>query len=335
MGGSSFAYTEEGGLASRTMDRRAFIATTAAAGGSLLAGCTGFGQGDGGSDDQNDGDETDPSERIDVAIEALEANDDEFDVLEDDDEADSFDATSIEERADDAETALDEAEANASSEQQTTIETLRATATFQREAGEYGELEVEFQHCLDAVDAYVENDEWQSAADELGDCNETLSQLNDQYDDTASALEDVDTEQLSSDTDIEYEEPTEELWLVADEFDAIEAYLDGLGQFIDGVAHWEEADGYIDQENWTAAASAFDDGGVDFQASASTLQALEDNPDTPGDIQPDVIELRCSADAFDTASDEMAKGCTDADAGRFGEAEDHFDAADQAIESCG
>lgn len=317
------------------MDRRRFIATAAVAAGSVLAGCSEGGDGDSDDDGQSDdGDDTDPSERIDAAIEDLEANDEELDVFEDD-APDSFDATSIEQRADDADAALDEAEASASSEQQTTIETLRATATFQREAGEYGALEVEFQHCLDAVDAYIANDEWQSAADELAGCNETLSQLNDQFDDTASALEDVDTERLASETDIEYEEPTEELWLAADELDVVAAYLDGLGQFVDGVAHWEEGDGYVEQENWTAAASAFDDGRVDFQASASTLQGIEDDPDTPGEIQPDVIELRCSADAFATASDEMAMGCTDADAGRFGEAEDHFDAADQAIQSCG
>lgn len=308
------------------MKRRDVLATAAVSGGSLLAGCAGIGDSNGGG--------TDVGARIDEAIEFLVENDEELDELDGDDPPDSFDATSMHDRADDAEAALDEGEGDASDEQQETIDVLRATATFQREAGDYGERWVEFDNCLDTVDAYVGNEEWQAASDEFGRCNGVLDDLSDQLQATIDALDAVDTDRLASEADIEYDDPDEELWLVAEELDALGEYLDGLERFVAGVAHFVDGQEEIEAENWGTAASIYEDARTDFEASATTMRDLEDDPDTPGQFRSDVVELRCSAEAFTDASDEMVLGANDADRGNYTSAEEHFQAADQAADRC-
>lgn len=311
------------------MRRRHLLASVAAVGLGSLAGCA-------GSSDDGDGATREAvEERIDDAAGYLETNQEAFRTFGESDETpDTFDAGAIERRVDDAVDELDEAEGDASGESLDRIESLRAIGEFQLEAAEFNERFVDWSACLQTAESYIDVERLEDAATELEECDASFQELDDQYERTRDAFEEIDPDQLDEDTRLEYRDGEEEFVVGRQELDSVDALTDGLATFVDALVRFSEGSDALDGERWADAEAAFEEARTEFQQSADTLADLESDTDTPEQMRPDVIEFHCGAEALAEASGEFADGAAAADRGDARTAQDHFEAGGEAAERC-
>lgn len=303
--------------------RRSLLVTTSTATCWVLAGCLG--------DDSGGNSE----ETYDEAVSYLEENAgtlDEF--AERDGIPDQFAASTVEDRADLAEEKLDEFEDGASDEQQERVVNARAIATYQREAAEYNGMLVEFDNCLDTVDAYVDAGRFEATSDELSACRDTFDDITNQLDRVESAHGEIDPSLVEDESELEYERNEVELQLARVELDALDRFIEGFTQFIGGTEAMVGGFESYEDENFGSAATQFETAEGQFEESEETLALLEADPDTPQQLKPDVVEFHCAADAFYTATGHYADAARAAANRNWATSDDRFEDGNAALEQC-
>lgn len=303
--------------------RRQVIVTAAVGGaGGVLAGCL--------------GDDDDGTEEYDTAVELLEENSEELAVVADSDEVpDSFDKEEVIERAERAEEHLTNAEDAADDDElEALIENAQAAADHQRAVARYNGYRAEFDACFETIDSLIDAERWDDAQDEFGECTDVFSDLKRELDEVESTLAAVDPELLEEDGAFELStaqaDIEEEQRLVA----ALETFFEGFDEYLGGVPTMLDALEAFENERWQRAEADFEDARTAFAASESTFSRLEDDPETPAEIRPDVIDLQCIADAFYTAADHFVAASAAAQRGDWETANERAEEGGEALEAC-
>lgn len=302
--------------------RRSVLVTTSTVTCSVLAGCLGD---DGGNSE----------EAYDEAVSYLEENAETLDEFAERDEIpDQFAASTVENRADLAEEKLDEFEDGASDEQQERVDNARAITTYQREVAEFNGMLVEFDNCLDTVNAYVDAERFEAANGELSACRDTFDDISNQLDRVESAHGAIDPSLVEDESELEYEQNEVELQVARAELDVLDRFIEGFAQFMEGTEAMVGGFESYEDENFGTAATQFETAEGQFEESEETLALLEADPDTPQQLQPDVVEFHCAAEAFYTASGHYVDAASAAADRNWAASEDSFEDGNAALERC-
>lgn len=287
-----------------------------------IAGCLGSSSEE-ARDDYND------------AIDLLHENDELLSNFAESDEIpDDFNAEEIKRRADSAEEKLDAAEEEASDEDQELIENARKYSEYQREAAEYNALLVEFNNCFKTVDAYIEADRFDAASNQAGECQDILSEVQQQLEATTNAHADVDPDLFGEDGDLEYADQDDQLQLQQNGLETLDQFIEGFQTFIAGSNLFIEGLEYYDEEQFGRAEDRIRESTKEFETSEETLGLLEVDPDTPEQFKPDIIEMHCYSESFLEASEYYADSAAAAEKGNWEQAEEYASEGETALEQC-
>lgn len=312
------------------MDRRRFVVSITTCAATAVAGCTG-GDGEDGSTDSERA-----AEHYEAAIGYLEENADRLDEFAEAEEVPtSFDADAIERRADRADEELDEAERYTTDDHRPYVANARNVAAYQREAATYNELLVDLENCWDTVDSYIETDRWDDAADHFDECQDIVDELRSQFAETRDAFEEMDADLLEEgEGRLTYDEYRDEIALEEAELDVLVELMAGFDAFLDGVSSVLDGLESFQAERFSDARAAFEAGRRPLHSSADTFQRLEEDPETPDDVVPDMIELYCWADAFATATDHFVDAAAAAEREDWNAAEEAMAAGSDELGRC-
>lgn len=274
-------------------------------------------------------------DNYDDAVDLLDENDELLnDFAESEEMPDDFSAEEVKRRVSSAEEKLDAADGEVSNENQELVENARKYAEYQREAAEYNSLLVEFNGCLDTVEAYIGADRFSAASDQTEDCQETLSEAQQQLEATTNAYADIDSNLFVESGDLEYADQDDRLQLEKSELDTLDPFLDGFQKFIAGSDLFIEGLDYYDAQQFGLAEERIRESNDKLETSEETLALIEADPDTPEQFKPDVIEMHCYADSFLEASEHYADSSAAAARRDWNQAEEYAEDGESALDRC-
>lgn len=303
--------------------RRSFVITASSLSCLSIAGCLGSSESE------------DAEQSYEDALSLLDENAASLDEFGDYDEIpEEFDDEEIKQRADLADEKLDDAESGISDDDQELVENARAVAAYQRAAADYCSLVVDFGRCFDTIDAYVGADRFEAANDELDECQDLLAEVQDQYGTVDDRHSEIDSDLIEDDAKLEYEQFETGLQVHGAELDALDRFVDGFQQFMDGAVVVFEAFEHFDTEAYGSAEPKFRTAKDDFEQSEETLALLEADPDTPQQFKSDIIEFHCYAESFYETSGYYAESAAAAANDDWDRAEQYAIEGDAALDQC-
>lgn len=346
-------YRAEGGepVGSRWPTRRQWLALCAGTTASL-AGCLGDDEepgddepeepGDGRDDEEDEpGDDHDEDEdgeeeareRYDEAVSELVANAETLDRLtaEDTDPTGS-DVDGIERRLEDAEAALDEADEAADDALEAELDAARDVVALQQALARYYREVVGFENTLETGLAYWETLELDRATEEFEQAQDDVWEAIDRLE----AARDVHAEMTHGVVEAERLDYSGEFWEHVNpdsvaEVEVLEEFLVGLQQFTTTLDLTLDGFDAFEQEEYAQASERFESAEDEVDATLGTFREIEDDPETPDEFRPDVIELRGEVEAWQEALDYYAAAASAGEEGEFQEAEELFRAGNEAL----
>jgi tetratricopeptide (TPR) repeat protein len=250
---------------------------------------------DTGADDSTDDTGSDPADQYTQAIEALVTNARELNEFAefDDTEATNSDIDRLDSRLTDAEDALDGAAADADGELQEQVDAARDVVDIQRALVEYQSLAVDWDLAIDTANARSDVDEYEQADAEFETALEIVDQLGEQIEALETALDGADLTAIDE-PELDY---SDEVWSYIeldsrDEHVFIESFTRGLRRTNEMVWFTTEGQELYESGQYEQAEQQFADALAAALTAETTFEEVENNPATPGDTLPDIIELR-------------------------------------------
>lgn len=294
-----------------------------------LAGCSsgdsnddGDNGDDGGDNGNENGDENgeEMGESFQEAIDLLVQNADRLaELAGDGGEPAQEDVDELETQLSDAESALDEAEGSAG---QNRIDAARETVDIQRELIGYQSLAVDWDDSFNTALAYYDNDEYDRTDAELENAMSIVEDIETQIETAQTTLEEADTSALDE-SSLQYDS---EVWEYVgvdswDEYDAIASFTRGYRQFAQMVGNTVEGENRYLSEEYQQAENLFGTALGAGQNALTQFESAENNPGTPEDLRPNVIELRGLAEDWLAAIERFEEAAVVAQTGDIEEAE--------------
>lgn len=308
--------------------RRAVLAT-AVAGGAAVAGCLGTGE------------DTETAEtELDSALELMREN---GQMLREygsatsmalDGETPEFDHSTYETNVERARAHVDAAAAAAPETYAEEVELYREVLDYQVAVGEYNARLEEYLRCLETMESLVSADRWADAADHHGDCVSKLGEVETRLDTALEALEAIDRDALAESTEIQLDAVAGDLADEREQLPALQSFHEGFQSFLDGMTEMVDGMDALDADDAGTAKRAFSRAEGDFADATDTFASLEDDPDLPAGLEPDVVEVHCylvglrdAAGHFYDAAEAYERG----DRSRY---EAELEEAQAALEGC-
>lgn len=253
---------------------------------------------DGDDDEQREADAA--SEQYDDAItELVESAETLAHLADESTDATQSDIDQLERGLERANSALDDAEADAPDQLQTKIDAARDVVAFQRELAEYHEVGIEFDNAWEAAFAYWETLDLDRAYEEFGRTSTVIEDTLDQVE-TARATHGEMAHGVIETTELDY---SGEFWEYIDpdslaEIEMRGEFVVGLQQFtvtLDLMVAGEEA---FEAGEFTEAREHFESAVAEAETTIQTFREIEEGENTPDEFRLDVIEFRGQIEAW-------------------------------------
>lgn len=298
--------------------RRAYLAGSAVVFGASLSGCLR----DAGA------------EAYESALEPLEANEQQLKPYLDSGEVpDGFDGERVRERADEADRHLDEAADHWGEEDQPKIEAARTVVDLHRAVADAGESQVAYQNCVEPALRNWHHQQFEEARDGIAGCGADLDRfvmaigaIESHGSADAAPLEEVDSPLVFHSSD-QYPFDT-------DSVTAIEAFQDGLEQFLVGAVDGNAGRVAWHQSEWETALDHLEPAVEKFEQADQSLGGIESGPALPPKVEHWLAEFSCYADNHLEATELFVESAEAAQNEDFDTAESKGEEAQDVLEPC-
>jgi hypothetical protein len=254
------------------------------------------------------------ADRIEAASEALVANNDAFATFADrvrsleQSTPESFDAAAVRDRVGTAESDLSTAAGVATDEQLTTIEAMRNLAVAQRPAATFFARYATISQQYSRVDRLEDQERYGEALSQLDTVDETILTGNEPIDDTVSAFEFVQGDELST-VAVEFTRLQTAFETLRARYDLLDSMSTALRPFLRGVQEFQRAAAAFENQRYPTAAAAFGNAESHFREARGAFRgiSLDDvNLETPPGFESDLEQTVCTTDAFTTGAGFLA-----------------------------